>query len=544
MATETKAMRAQRKAGGVFYTPEHIVEFVVSETLDPLFGQCLLEKATTFKVVDPSCGAGAFLLAGYEYLLNWHLQRYLQSEEDVKRRVLERAAHQWRLSLVERQRILLSSIFGVDIDASAAEMARKNLLGAMLSGHDSSTDIEQDTLARLSLNIRCGDSIISRKKNSFDWRRVMQPLAGSGFNAVIGNPPYGARLTTFEKKYILENYRCGMSDTAAAFVERGVECLAPDGRLGFVVPKAFLYASNWARLRERHLQRIDSVTDLGKGWRDVKLEQCAVVLSKRNAASTYACFIRREHEFLEIGSISKTLAEDFGFILHSVSAGELKLAQRLRSECESLSGRCVNQRGAMLQKLIRKRGDAIAVGGRQIQRWKVQPMPTRCLDSQKIRDEKARVSRNSVLVQNIVAHIEHPVDHIKITAAVAPEESRHLRLLDTVNQLRCRNAEDARLICALLNSKLMNWYAYRFVFGKAVRTMHFDATATDRLPLPKQNGRNSKISEQISDIVLRLQSLNEKGAGLTALESQLNDLVFELYGLSPDERATVNCAMP
>ena len=38
-------------------------------------------------------------------------------------------------------------------------------------------------------------------------------------------------------------------------------------------------------------------------------------------------------------------------------------------------------------------------------------------------------------------------------------------------------------LLALLHSKLINWYVYRFIYAKAIRTIHFDAPASDKIPV-------------------------------------------------------------
>jgi len=98
--------------------------------------------------------------------------------------------------------------------------------------------------------------------------------------------------------------------------------------------------------------------------------------------------------------------------------------------------------------------------------------------------KKAFIKSNGVLVQNIVAHIENPTDHIRIIATVLPSElqSRSV-ILDTVNQLAVAQPFSPLFVAAILNSKLINWFIYRFIFARAIRTMHFDAPVTDRIPL-------------------------------------------------------------
>ncbi len=57
-------------------------------------------------------------------------------------------------------------------------------------------------------------------------------------------------------------------------------------------------------------------------------------------------------------------------------------------------------------------------------------------------------------------------------------------LVDTINQITLNQEWQQGFIWILLNSKLINWYAYRFILGKAIRTMQFDNPITSRIPIP------------------------------------------------------------
>lgn len=94
----------------------------------------------------------------------------------------------------------------------------------------------------------------------------------------------------------------------------------------------------------------------------------------------------------------------------------------------------------------------------------------------------ALVGTDSILCQNIVAHILNPNDHIKIIACIP--DKLDVAILDTINQISFTTDKINKFfVWALLNSKLINWYVYRFIYGKAIRTMHFDSPVTNRIPL-------------------------------------------------------------
>ncbi len=113
------------------------------------------------------------------------------------------------------------------------------------------------------------------------------------------------------------------------------------------------------------------------------------------------------------------------------------------------------------------------------------------------------LKKNSVLVQRIIAHIEKPVDHIKITAAIPKDNS--FIIVDTINQIQITDKSVSPFfILGLLNSKITNWYSYRFILGQAIRTMQFDNPVTCRIPIVVDQ------QEKIEKCVKELSELNEK----------------------------------
>jgi len=163
-----------RKAGGVYYTPAYIVAHIVRNTLGRLLGgpdhPISLAAAAKLKVADIACGSGSFLIQAYQFLLDWHRDRYLADPEKFRKgknpTLYPSRGGEWRLTSAEKKRILLANIHGVDIDASAVEVTKLSLLLKVLEGEtdqiqqrDFLTE-RQRILPDLAANIRCGNSLI------------------------------------------------------------------------------------------------------------------------------------------------------------------------------------------------------------------------------------------------------------------------------------------------------------------------------------------------------------------------------------------------
>ena len=67
-----------KKAGGVFYTPSYIVQFIVKNTVGRLLEGKTPCQLAGLCILDPACGSGSFLIGAYQYLLDWHRDWYVQ----------------------------------------------------------------------------------------------------------------------------------------------------------------------------------------------------------------------------------------------------------------------------------------------------------------------------------------------------------------------------------------------------------------------------------------------------------------------------------
>ena len=261
-----------KKAGGVYYTPQYIVRYIVENTLGVKIKGQSPDAVAKLKVVDPACGSGSFLVEAYQQLLNYHLDYY--SSEKVRKqalknsRIYETGKNVYKLTIEEKQRILLNNIYGVDIDGQAVEVTKLSLYLKLLENEGRETqgqlfkfsDIK--LLPSLDSNIKCGNSLVSsdyyhekdlslfddeamRKINTFDWdKEFPEVFAQGGFDCVIGNPPY-VNISVFPElhTYLQTTYsviHTGYNDLMYYFMYRGIEFLKEDGLYGIITSNYFL----------------------------------------------------------------------------------------------------------------------------------------------------------------------------------------------------------------------------------------------------------------------------------------------------------------
>lgn len=276
-----------RKAGGVYYTPTYIVDYIVKNTV----GKLLEGKkpgprgsASKLRILDPACGSGSFLLGAYQVLLDWHRDQYENDDPEKwakgrKPPIYKTGHNEWRLTTDERKRILLNNIYGVDIDPQAVEVTKLSLLLKVLEGEDEQSIKRQlaffheRVLPDLADNIKCGNSLIGPdfydgkqmtllddeemyRINVFDWQKEFPEIfEQGGFDAVIGNPPYVLGRETFDneiKRYLGEKYESfrGKYDLYIYFTEKAIALTKSNGRTGYIIPNTLLTNENATNLRK------------------------------------------------------------------------------------------------------------------------------------------------------------------------------------------------------------------------------------------------------------------------------------------------------
>lgn len=268
----------RRKREGIYYTPPHITDFIVGQTvgrtLEERFARiaqsydlalavvpeskplrrkwadaqrACLEVLRALRICDPACGSGAFLVRAFDFMEDQYeavYARLLQVEP------LDLAAEM----LAARQVILRDNLFGVDLSQEAVEITQ---LALWLR-----TAKKDERLADLSQNIVRGNSLVADAtvdSRSFDWQsQFARVFDEGGFDCIIGNPPY-VKLQNFRKRepraaeYLVRNYRAastGNFDMYLPFIERSLSLLRPDGRMGFIAPNVWLFNEYGRGLRE------------------------------------------------------------------------------------------------------------------------------------------------------------------------------------------------------------------------------------------------------------------------------------------------------
>jgi len=155
-----------RKAGGVYYTPEYIVRYIVENTVGTLIAGKTPAQIAEMRFADIACGSGSFLLGVYDLLIRHHTAYYNENSGKTKKGDVVERDDGLHLSLQKKREILLNNIYGVDIDPQAVEVAQLSLYLKLLqdetpaSARHHQLEFQETLLPSLNKNIVCGNSLI------------------------------------------------------------------------------------------------------------------------------------------------------------------------------------------------------------------------------------------------------------------------------------------------------------------------------------------------------------------------------------------------
>ena len=137
-----------RKTSGSYYTPQHIVDYIVENTVGPLIDDIIkknskdeqIDKILELNILDPAMGSGHFLIG----VTNYMARRICEIEYDKE--YLESA-------FIERKRdVVRRCVYGVDLNPLAVNLAQVSLWLETLSS--------EKPLSFLSAHLKSGNSLI------------------------------------------------------------------------------------------------------------------------------------------------------------------------------------------------------------------------------------------------------------------------------------------------------------------------------------------------------------------------------------------------
>ena len=654
-----------RKAGGVYYTPTYIVDYIVENTVGKLLEGETPAAVSELRILDPACGSGSFLIGAYQRLLDWHLGWYAdhlvplleagapETSKDVRallpesynttanstaggagngrRRgrgrprksstrasatqtgqfpIFQASGGEWRLTTAERKRILLNNICGVDIDLQATEVTKLSLQLKVLEGENQETLSRQLTLFHdralpdLGENIKCGNSLIGPdfydgqtslfdeeemyRVNAFDWEAEFpEIMSRGGFDAVIGNPPYGAYLHEAEKPYLNFTYTCQsyQLDSYLLFLEKSLKRLLKFGGLyGMIIPNPWLtnlLQNKIRRLVTNKTRIIEIVHFKYPVFPKVTVDTEIVILQRSNPDDWTAqvTIAKSCDEFVDRNSNSaiaqifheqqKWIDKNGDVINIFMDSSETDLVEKCVRRCYPLSELC-----------------AINVGIKPYQSGKGKPPQTKEVVKNRIYDSDRKLDdsyRQYLRGKDINRYKIDPIELRYIKYGPWLAEPRPAANFDAPAKIFMRQTGDSLvgtidfggLLClnnmhvlvpstnhpyinymlGCINSKLLNWYYHALNPEVGEALAEVKKTNVARLPIrtidfsdPQDVARHDRMVKLVENMLDLHRRVAEAKTGhektllsrqIEATDRQIDGLVYELYGLTKEEIAIV-----
>jgi type I restriction-modification system DNA methylase subunit len=411
---EVDKSKTKRKKDGIFYTPKYITKYIVDNTVGKLCTekkaglqineadyvsdkriqkqtkQALADKLTQYrnwllqiKICDPACGSGAFLNQALDFLIKEY--RYI---DELHAKLFGDALV---LSDIENS-ILENNLFGVDLNEESVEIARLSLWLR--------TARQNRKLNDLSNNIKCGNSLIDdpavagekafnwflefpqvfphyRKPkvevskegpelddkynmyeihdSSFSYKKDSKGFINHGFDVVIGNPPYGAKIEKTELDSIINRFKdfgisVSLSDSYFSFYALSLKSLLKEeGYLGFITP------NTWRLIESaKHFRNVISnkpyflfqiIQHLEKVFADATVDCDTVIVKKTNTISDVSISISNVHGFVKHHSVEQSTLSNQDFFNLFLNANDYKLKEKIDLGSSFIKGNFIIRNG-------------------------------------------------------------------------------------------------------------------------------------------------------------------------------------------------------
>ncbi len=585
-----------RKAGGVYYTPAYIVDYIVKHAVGkPIEFQSPAQLAgekgrPPFRILDVACGSGSFLLGAYQCLLNHYLNWYIDHKPETNKTAVFKDPRngQWRLTIEEKKRIMTTHIFGVDVDPQAVEVSKLSLLLKALEGENNATlsmqfNLFQDrALPNLADNIKCGNSLIGpsyfvgelipnfdelKRVNPFDWKTAFpEAMKVGGFDCIIGNPPwislsgkFGNEVYSQRAVQFLINRYSGntyMPNMYEYFVAQGLNLTRPQGYFSFIVPDRFGFNGQFVQLRKRILRETSIVSLLYKTpFPGITADTLIFLLHKSKADPKHRVRIA-EYSKPEIERPQAELHKNTGHTFDYFEAPRtMHLAARisssavaapLQSFCKSTSGfggksYLIVETQSSKKQIPTFKGDSIGRYEMRKTYWfdfKKENITGRTTDRTKLGASPKILLRKTG--DRIIATYDE--------SGIFPEQSLYF-LYNKQTEV------DYKYLLGVLNSQLLSFYYRAKSLTNKKSIAQVKKVDLDKLPIRKINfsdatdkARHDRMVQLVTSMLTLHQQLSATKSvvqkdiierQIDAIDAEIDLLVYELYGLTAAEIAIV-----
>ena len=536
---EEKTLR--RKKEGIYYTPDYITDYICRNTIIPYLSKNgvnsvdklideyknnmreLEEKFKNLKILDPACGSGSFLIKAVEILLEIYKEiqifkemrgEYTAKASGYLKRKHKKAVEKGQLLTLskwneeeEARKIIENNIYGVDINEESVEITKLSLFLKIAK--------KNRKLIDLSKNIKCGNSLIDDPEvagdKAFKWEEEFKEIMDNGgFDIVIGNPPWGAKLSDREKKYIkYQKFHDISLNTAFLFLEKSYSILKFDGKLGFILPKGLSYVPNLTNMRRFLIDNtlVEHIIDTSESFREsgVQLEAMIIIFSKFLREDKYVTTGYVLGNNFVINRIKRDmvlLENKFGIWLNEHNIGIIK---KILDKSVTLGSISNSRRGIGINRYVsEKKDDFVILGGKNITRYGIPFLSY--VSKEYIKDIFDWQKREKIILQEIAGRYGKPLfgNYRRVRLSATFDKKGYYTLDTVVNIFDISEKYSPKYILAILNSKLESWYFHIYSCAFSQLTLHTGNETTRSLPIYPADKDQQSLFIKKADLMLEL----------------------------------------
>ena len=635
---ETK--ESARKETGSYYTPKEVVEYMVNESIFEYLKQTnisqtklkklifekidklefeekleILKALHKLKIIDPAVGSGAFPMGILNKIVEiLHIVDFnafdwlnLQTKEFQNKNKSKDPNYIRKLSIIQ------NSIFGVDIQPIAIEIAKLRFFLSLLVDEDSQ-NIEP--LPNLEFNFVCANTLIplgnsslasdkyyklekelrKLKKNYFyahsdkkqqikdKFLKIQKEMINElevsdvvqnklinynpfdnlsvaeffdmeymfnikdGFDIAIGNPPYidYRKIDRFTKNNLNIYTSYSYSKEASIYVyflELGItKLLKQKGILSFINPYQYLNADNGKGIRNflvknaKFIEIID-VSDI-EVFKKIGAYTCINTFQKvKNKNSEFILYkpdnLINLHKNKQIISFKNIKAHNHYQIIlnnNNVYQKVLSIPTKLENFVKDIF--CGTSKSGFRKSVYSLNEYNDFIDKKDFVYF------LESSDIQKYSFEIKKVIEKNIYSKNVIKKMENNTEFLSMARM-----TKNIRVCKTTNNIyggkvniltNFTHEININYILALLNSKLLSYF-YRI----KNETKHlkggyfgFDIPSIKELPIPKISEEEQKPFIQKVDKIIKLKKENKS---TEELEKQIDELVYKLYKLTPED---------
>ncbi len=383
-------------------------------------------------------------------------------------------------------------------------------------------------------------------QNAFEWRFEFPEVLDKkgnfvGFDIIIGNPPYGIKLSSMEKEILNNKYKWDKSNNSASyFIGLATEIGQKNLLHSYIVPKQMSYSLNWSGTRKFILKyNLECLIDTSEAFDEVELETVIYAISNKNQLEYSSGYVI-DKTIIENTTTLEGLTSDR--FLMWINKKNQSIVTKYRVNAEPLGKIAkVNWGGNVVKYALDtcKSSDCLKLyRGKDLSRYYIRENKITYIKKKNI-DLSFYVQGEKLLFQRIFSRYGEKIEGNFRNARFVGTYINNDEYVDKTITMIWDSKYDLKYLLAILNSKLSSWFAHTYLYNRAQLTMEFMYKYAREFPIKIVSQEQQQPFIALTEQILSLKKANPQ-ADTSELENQIDDLVYDLYGLNEDEIAIIS----